>query len=127
MEKFFSLERARTLNVWFLAIVASWRVALLFFYLRRHARLRPFAIVISALLPITASVVTLFILNLDRAVFDFMGGERGQPGADDLAYAVLFLLSMLSLLIFLPLVICYIFLIVLANFKDAESGVASDD
>ncbi len=52
VEKLTSLDNARELNVWFLATVASWRVALLFFYLYRHAKLRVAAIVVAALLPL---------------------------------------------------------------------------
>jgi hypothetical protein len=127
VEKLFTIQTARSLNVWFLAIVAAWRVALLFVYLKRHAQLKPVAITVSALLPVTAIVVTLWALNLHRVVFNFMGGERGQPNANDSAYVVLFLLSMLSVLLFLPLVICYIVLIVLAHAKVERNELASDD
>ena len=37
VEKFMSLETAQTANVIFLAIVASWRVALLIVFLKRAA------------------------------------------------------------------------------------------
>jgi hypothetical protein len=40
VERLFTIRTARSLNVWFLAIVATWRVALLFVYLKRHARLK---------------------------------------------------------------------------------------
>lgn len=127
VERLYTVETARSLNVWALAIVATWRVALLLVYLKRHARLNPVAITVSALLPITAIVVTLFFLNLHRVVFAFMSGERIQPNANDSAYAVLFLLSMLSILLFLPLVVCYIVLIVLAHAKVDQYKVVSDD
>lgn len=115
VERFATLETARTLNVWFLAVVAAWRVALLVFYLSRHARLPPFAIAVAALLPITFIIVTLTVLNLERAVFDLMGGLRGGGTADDGAYAILLGLTMLSMILFIPLLICYIFLIVWAS------------
>jgi hypothetical protein len=125
VEKFTGLATARSLNVWFLATVALWRVALLFNYLKRHARLRPFAIFTAALLPITAIIVALSALNLERAVFDVMGGLREQGTANDNAYAILFLLSLLSMLLFLPLLACYIVLVVLARSKGDEYRVAS--
>ena len=53
VEKLTSLEKARELNVLFLAIVASWRVALLFIYLYRHAKLGAPSIIVAALHPIT--------------------------------------------------------------------------
>ncbi|HZG52420.1 MAG TPA: hypothetical protein VEZ40_09815 [Pyrinomonadaceae bacterium] len=125
VEKFVSLASARSLNVWFLATVALWRVALLFNYLKRHARLRPPAIFTASLLPVTAIIVALTMLNLERAVFDVMGGLREQGTANDNAYAVLFLLSLLSMLLFLPLIVCYVVLIALARSKSDEYRVAS--
>jgi hypothetical protein len=110
VERFAGLETARTLNVWFLAVVAAWRVALLFFYLSRYARLTAFSIAVAALLPITLIVVTLTVLNLERAVFDVMGGLRDGGTANDSAYGVLVALTFFSMLLFIPLLICYIFL-----------------
>jgi hypothetical protein len=115
VERFTSLETARTLNVWFLATVAAWRVALLFFYLRRHAGLPVFSIVVAALLPMTFIVVTLTVLNLERAVFDVMGGLRGGGTANDRAYGVLVALTLISMLLFVPLLLSYIFLWVRAS------------
>ena len=117
VERFTSLETARSLNVWFLAIVAAWRVALLFFYLRRHARLSAFSIAVAALLPITFIVVTLTVLNLERAVFDVMGGLREGGTANDSAYGVLVALTILSTILFIPLLVCYIFLSVWSYVK----------
>lgn len=113
VEKFFSLETANSLNVWFLAIVAIWRVGLLLFFLRRLGGLSWFSIPIATLLPLTLIVVSLTVLNLEKAVFDFMGGVR-QGTASDEAYAILFMLSFLSFMLFVPLIICYIVLIVVA-------------
>ena len=72
-----------------------------------------FSIVIAALLPLTFIVVGLTVLNLEKAVFDFMGGVR-QGTASDEAYAVLFMLSVFSFTLFVPLIVCYIVLMVLA-------------
>ena len=120
VERFASLETARALNVWFLAVVAAWRVALLFFYLRRHARLPAFSIVVAALLPVTFVVVALTMLNLERAVFDVMGGLRDRGTANDGAYQVLILLTLLSMLLFIPLLISYIFLSVWSRSRVRE-------
>lgn len=110
VERFAGLETARSLNVWFLAAVAAWRVGLLFFYLRRHARLPAFSIAVAALLPLTFVVVALTMLNLERAVFDVMGGLRDKGTASDGAYGVLVLLTLLSTFLFVPLLISYLFL-----------------
>ena len=117
VERFTTLETARTLNVWFLAVVAAWRVALLVFYLRRHARLSSLSIVVAALLPITFIIVTLTVLNLERAVFDLMGGLRGGGTANDSAYGILVGLTFLSMILFVPLLICYIFLTVWSSVR----------
>jgi hypothetical protein len=117
VERFTDLETARTLNVWFLAVVAAWRVALLIFYLRRHARLTPFSIAVAALLPITFIIAALTALNLERAVFDLMGGLRGGGTANDSAYGILVGLTLLSMFLFIPLLICYIFLSVRSFMK----------
>jgi hypothetical protein len=117
VERFTGLATARTLNVWFLAVVAAWRVALLFFYLSRHARLGAFPIAVAALLPITFIVVTLTVLNLERAVFDVMGGLRDGGTANDSAYGILFALTVFSMILFVPLVVCYIFLSVWSRMR----------
>ncbi|HVF28684.1 MAG TPA: hypothetical protein VM943_10615 [Pyrinomonadaceae bacterium] len=117
VERFTTLATARTLNVWFLAVVATWRVALLVFYLRRHARLSSFSIAVAALLPITFIIVTLTVLNLERAVFDLMGGLRGGGTANDSAYGILVGLTLLSMILFIPLLICYIFLSVWSSLR----------
>ncbi len=117
VERFTDLGTARTLNVWFLAIVAAWRVALLFFYLVRHARLSVFSVAVAALLPVTLIVVTLTLLNLERAVFDLMGGLREGGTANDSSYGVLVALTFLSMLLFVPLAICYIFLSVWSRMR----------
>ena len=115
VEQFYSLDSARTLNVWFLATVAIWRVSLLFFYLKRHAHLNPFRIVLAGLLPLTLIIVILTALNLERAVFDLMAGIRKSGTANDEAYAVLVLLTFWSVILFLPILACYIGAVVSAQ------------
>jgi hypothetical protein len=107
VEYFYSVDTANSLNVLFLAVVATWRVALLVFFYRRLGGLGWFSVVIATLLPLTVIVVTLTELNLERVVFDLMGGIREHTAADA-SYGVLFVLSLLSVLIFIPLLICYL-------------------
>jgi hypothetical protein len=115
VERFFNLDVANGFNAWFLAIVAAWRVALLVFYLKRSAALDWLSVVTAALLPLTLIVVTLLVLNLDRVVFDFMGGSSSSHrSGNDTAYGVLFLLTFLSAIIFVPTLICYV---VLASYR----------
>jgi hypothetical protein len=113
VERIYSLETARSMNVWFLATVAAWRVALLIFFLRRYAQLGAFHIIIASLLPLTMIVTALTVLNLERAVFNIMGGLREGGGtASDSAYAVLWVLTFFSSVLFIPLLLCYIGLVI---------------
>lgn len=116
VERFSSIETASGLNAWFLFIVATWRVALLLFFLRRFAALSGIAVITAALLPVTAIVCGLVMLNLERAVFDVMGGLR-ESTAGDSAYGVLIMISTLSVLLFPFTVISYLILIYLARVR----------
>ena len=110
VERLYGMETARGLNVLFLLVVASWRVALLLFYLVRHGGLRLFPALVAALMPIVAIVFTLTALNLEKAAFETMGGMRGTPSANDGAYVVLTLLTVLSVLLLPLLFIAYVYL-----------------
>lgn len=107
VERFLSLPTANSVNAWFLAVVAIWRVALLLFFLRRLGELDGFSAAIATLFPLTLIVTALTVLNLERVVFNFMGGIR-QPSGNDSAYEILTLLTVLSIMLFIPLVICYL-------------------
>jgi hypothetical protein len=109
VERFLTLDAANSVNAWFLAIVAAWRLALLVFFLRRLGKLDVLSTVIATLLPMTLIIVTLSILNLEKVVFDFMGGIRNRTSSDA-AYGVLFFLSLISVLLFIPLLVTYLVL-----------------
>ncbi len=106
VERWFGVRTAIDLNVGFLAVVASWRVALWVFFLVRFARLGAFATTVVALLPLTAIVLLLSVLNLQHAVFEIMGGMR-DPTPHDGAYVVVLGLTGLSGLMILPLLGAY--------------------
>jgi hypothetical protein len=108
VERFLDLDAARQINVWFLGLVATWRVGLLAFYLRRLARLPWYAVLVATLLPLTVIVATLAALNLERAVFDVMGGLREEGTASDGAYGVLVALTLVSSMLVVPLLIVYV-------------------
>lgn len=125
VERFMTLAAAQLANVWFLAVVASWRVALLFVFLRRVARLSWLAMVVAGLLPLTLIVTTLTVLNLEHVVFDLMGGLRpGQESGNDAAYGVLMLITFSSVFAFPVLLIAYLMLALLpqAGGKTAPPG-----
>jgi hypothetical protein len=85
---------------------------MLILFLRRHAQLGVFKIIVAACLPLTLIVTTLTALNLERAVFDIMGGLREGGGtSNDSAYMILNILTFLSILLFVPLVLSYVGLV----------------
>ena len=110
VERWMTLDHAVVTNAWFLAAVAAWRVALLLLVYRRYAELTWPRTIVGCLLPLSAIVAGLFALNLEKAVFEIMGGFL-QRTANDGAYAVLFLLTFLSLFAAVPLLIVYLLLV----------------
>lgn len=105
VERFTSMDTAINLNIGFLAVVAFWRVVLLLFYLRRFAGLRSSYVPIVGLLPLAAIVSILTALNLDKPVFDIMGGLTRSPHL--VQYEFLLFLAGLSVLLIGPLLFCY--------------------
>jgi len=113
VEKFMTLADARRANVWFLAIVATWRVALYVVLLFRYAGFRSLRLVVAAVLPLTVIIFGLTALNLERAVFDLMAGLDPNAGTPaDTAYRVLFLLSFYSLVVAPVVLALYLGLVV---------------
>jgi hypothetical protein len=108
-----AIETGQVVRLWLLAVVAGWRVLLLAFYLGRGAGLHGFRRVLAALFPLLIIVVTLSALNLDRVVFNFMGGVPATDRTvNDTAYEVLMLITLLSMYAFIPLTVIYLMLIV---------------
>lgn len=105
----FELATAQRVRVWFLAIVAGWRVLLWWRYLSVGVGLtRPAAAVMTGF-PLTFIVVALVWLNLDRAVFDVMGGGGSDRATvNDAAYGSLFLITSIALVAFVPLLTAYV-------------------
>jgi len=99
VEQFMSLEAAQVANAWFLGIVATWRVALLLWFLRQFAGLPALSVVVAALLPLALIVVALFALNLEHAIFDLMAGIRPeQQTGNDTSYGIVTILAFFSAL-----------------------------
>lgn len=108
VERFLSLEAARATNFWLLAIVAAWRVALYGVFLRRYPGFHGNRLVVALLLPLVLIVFVLTALNLEKAVFEVMAGNRDNPGTSaDGAYRFLILLSLFSLYATPVLVVMY--------------------
>lgn len=106
VEKFMSLPAAQLTNMLFLAVVAAWRVALLLRFLLTAAGLSWPATLVAGLLPLALIVTALTMLNLEKAVFDIMGGLREQTQYDS-AYGVLVMITALAWLASPVLLLAY--------------------
>ncbi len=99
VERFMSPDGARPTNMWFLALVAIWRVALYWKFLRGPAKLPPGAAIIAMLLPLALIVMALSLFNLEHAVFSIMAGiSADQATSADAAFAVVWTLSLFSMI-----------------------------
>lgn len=111
VERFMSADAATTANVWFLAIIAAWRVALYAVFLIRVAKLSAFAVVVGTLAPLVIIVVALTALNLEHVIFNIMGGiQPEQRSSNDAAYGVVVLLTFFSVMASPLLLISYVVL-----------------
>jgi hypothetical protein len=98
VERFLSLSAAATANVWFLAVVALWRVGLLSFFMVRALRFAWYEVLFAGLVPLALIVGSLAVLNLEHVVFRIMAGLAPEERtANDSAHGVLVLLTILSL------------------------------
>lgn len=104
------IDTALLTNLAFLWIVASWRVVLLIRYLRIVAEFKGGTLFVAAFAPITVILLTLTVLNLEKVVFDFMGGFHHRPGQHDVAYQSLVTVTFISQLSTIPVAIGYAYL-----------------
>ncbi len=111
VEKFVSMGTANMINAWFLLVVATWRAALLVFALRRFFSMSAFSAVTATFLPLGLIVLGLASLNLERAVFNIMGGFT-EPTPNDSAYLALLIILYVSILLSPVLLIAYVALVV---------------
>jgi hypothetical protein len=107
VEQFMTMKHAASINAWFLGIVAFWRLALLFRFLKVFDDLKWHNVSFIALFPMCLLIVTLTILNLEKAVFNIMGGLRQTTGREK-AYDVLLSLTFFSMILIIPLFIGYL-------------------
>ncbi len=109
VERFLDLNTAKTVNAWFLGIVAAWRVALLLRYLLVSAKLGWIPVVIVSVLLLSGIVVTLSLLNLEHVVFDLMAGIRDEDAsANDVAYVIVVTLAFSSIYAFPVALLAYV-------------------
>jgi hypothetical protein len=111
VERLFSNQAAAQMNVLFLAGVAAWRLCLLFMFMRKYCQFPSHLVSSVALLPVCLIVNVLSILNLERAVFELIGGLR-ENTANDNAYFVLLVITVISYILVLPVLAIYIYEII---------------
>lgn len=127
VERFLTRDGAIVANMWFLGLVAAWRVALFATFLRRDAALSIGRVIVGTLLPLAVIVVALTALNLEHVVFRIMGGLReSDRSSNDGAYVIVLLLSVVSVYIAPILVIAYAVLIARKG-SHAEQAIAAND
>ncbi len=98
VEKWMTLKAANETNLYFLGIVALWRLGLWIHYLRRCGLFSGAATFVAATLPLAFIFIALVEMNLHHVVFNIMGGIRdADKSSQDTAYGVLWLLSLLAL------------------------------
>lgn len=108
VEKFLPLSTAQTMNVWFLAVVALWRVLLFGKFLSGAAGLNKIEIVVATLLPIVIIINVLSFLNLEHVVFRIMAGiKEHEKSANDTAYLILVIITIFSYVVLPFLLIGY--------------------
>lgn len=97
IEKWTDLSTANWVNLVFLCVVAAWRVALLFHYVRVFGRFGWVRTFVCGTMPLALIFVTLLFLNLHHVVLNIMGGIReADQSSQDAAYGILLLLSILA-------------------------------
>lgn len=103
VEKFVAPKIAGALNVTLLCIVASWRVALLVFYLRRGISLSRGEVTIATLFPLATILAPITFFGLMEEVMSAMSGLRDSQEMSDPAKTVVYCIGILSVLLWLPL------------------------
>lgn len=106
VERFFSLSTANSMNVWFLGIVAIWRLCLLYSFLKHFTKLSGGNIFTVTFMPICLIISVLTALNLHNVVFEIMSGIR-NPSPHDSSYLWLQFLTVISVILSPFLLIAY--------------------
>jgi hypothetical protein len=107
VEKMYSIQTADSINAMFLTVVATWRLCLLFYFLKKFTQMSIGNIFTITLMPICLIISTLSALNLDHVVYDIMSGIE-HPSPNDSSYLIVLILSGVSAIAAIPLLIAYI-------------------
>jgi len=122
VERFLSIEMAISVNLWFLGIVAAWRVVLFAFFIWRAAKLRYLRFVMAVLTPLAFVMLILSLFNLQHVTFEVMAGIDRPDLAEPVASAaeapephdMILTLGLISLKSFKYIVVGYIVAILIA-------------
>ncbi len=106
VERFFLVSTANSMNVWFLGIVAIWRLCLLYYFLKHFTKLSAGNIFTVTFMPICLIITVLTALNLHKVVFEVMSGIR-NPSPHDSSYLWLMFLTVISMILSPFLLIAY--------------------
>ncbi len=106
VERFFLVSTANSMNVWFLGIVAIWRLCLLYYFLKYFTKISPGNIFTVTFMPICLIITVLTTLNLHKVVFEVMSGIR-NPSPHDSSYMWLMFLTGISIILSPFLLIAY--------------------
>lgn len=107
VERWLDFETARSVNVWFLAIVALWRMCIWGRFAAYTSATDHWLTIMSIILmPVSVILAVLVVLNLEQAAADFMSGLQPPPEGTtaDAAYVWLWLLTFFTIYLILPIV-----------------------
>ena len=109
VELFTPVQTAAQINMWFLIVVALWRVGLLMRFLRCVAKLSIGSVIVATFLPISTILVVLTLLNLEHSAVTLMGGiAENARSVNDRAYEITTLLGVVSMMAFPFLFFAYV-------------------
>lgn len=101
VERFVEMSAAQSINAWFLAVVAIWRVALYVRFLWKGAGLEPLQVFVATVLPLSVIVASLAYLNLEHVIFELMAGIRPEDvSPHEGAYIIVYILGFIAYLTF---------------------------
>ena len=130
VERMMPMSSAQQVNLWFLLVVALWRVVLLLVFLKRTTVLNRVAIIVGAFLPLTVIVITLTVLNMDHVIIQIMAGlheKAPEPTGGEKAYGAMGMMSGISFMSFPVLLTYYLQQIKknkLNDYKSHEDAIA---
>ena len=111
VERFLELATAHAVNSAFLAVVATWRVALLFVFLKSVAGLTGFTIVIAALLPLALVIDGIALMGFQQVVYQNMVGAHDPEGQTGTGRDIVDLVCMLAMVLTPVLGACYAWMV----------------